>query len=570
MLAHRRLAVIDPSEAGAQPMLLDDAGLGERGRGRYAVVYNGELYNDAELRDGLDREGVRFRSACDTETLLRALAAWGIDGLRRLRGMYALAFVDRVAKRLVLARDPMGIKPLYYAVGEAEVSFASEPGPLLGALERTPEPDLCTVSAYLTTIRTTVGSRTLFAGVRSVLPGEVLEFDLSGGEALLARRLNIDPDDVERSGDGLGIGSVGALMDDSVGRHLRSDVPACALLSGGLDSSIIVALARRRATGEVRTYCSGHAEGADSEDLPFARVAAEHFGTRHTEAPVTRTMFVERWPEMIGRMGVPLSTPNEVAINEVARRLRRDGQVVALSGEGADELFGGYEAPMRLALAWERSWAESRGNRGDGEEKCRAAARFQVESNAWMPVDLKAEVLRPEVWRVVEGDGALFGWYADQMGECLRCAEGLAAHLMFHRRVNLVGLLGRLDTATMLESVEGRTPFADACVCAWAERLPMERRYTEASGSPRTKVALREGFAGCLPSSIVSRAKASFPLPFQDWLVDHAGVLRSSEFARVLFREEAVDQVCRDPAALWRLAWPMINVSMWGDRWFRS
>ncbi|MFN7021967.1 MAG: asparagine synthase (glutamine-hydrolyzing) [Phycisphaerales bacterium] len=570
VLAHRRLSVIDPSEAGAQPMLLDDPELGERGRGRYAIVYNGELYNDAELRQDLAAEGAQFCSGCDTETLLRVLSGWGIDGIARLRGMYAFAFVDRVRRRLVLSRDPMGIKPLYYAVSDDGVIFASEPGAVLGAMERPPAPDLATVSAYLSTIRTTMGSRTLFAGVRSLVPGEVLEFGLSGGEVCLTVRLIVEPADVARRGDPSVLGCVEALMDDSVRRHLRSDVPACALLSGGLDSSIIVAIARGQSRGEVRTYCSGHAQGAESEDFGFARIAAAHFGTKHTEAPVTRAMFVERWPEMVGRMGVPLSTPNEVAINEVARRLRRDGQVVALSGEGADELFGGYEAPMMLARTWERSWAETWGRRADDEEKCRAAAGFQVESNAWVPPEAKAAVLRPEVWRSAEHDAALLGWYADEMGACQRSAEGLAAHLMFHRRVNLVGLLVRLDTATMLESVEGRTPFADACVCAWAERQPMERRYTEAAGSPRTKVALREGFSACLPESIVSRPKASFPLPFQGWLGDHVSVLRSSEFARALFREEAVEQVCRDPAGLWRLAWPMINVAMWGARWFRG
>ncbi len=570
VLAHRRLAVIDLSPAGAQPMVLDDPALGERGRERYALIYNGELYNDEELRQELRAQGACFRSLCDTETLLHALVKWGPEGVERLRGMFAFAMVDQVRNTLLIGRDAMGIKPLFYHAGLRDVIVASEPGPILEHPEMTAKPDLVGISAYFTTIRRTMGERTLFEGVKCLRAGEVVEFRLDGNECVIGRRWfnepSPQPPPTGRGGRGPVVRDV---IEDSVRRHLRADVATCSLLSGGLDSSIIVAIAREHSNGELRTYCSGHDDQAERGDLAYAEMVGAHFGTVHTAAAVTEGLFRERWPEMVRRLGVPLSTPNEVAINEVARRLRADGQVVALSGEGADELFGGYELPMRMAFEFEER-RRQRGIEASGHEEGEAGGAFQLMSNAWMTPEVKAEVFRPEVWRGLEEDSALYEWYAEEFDACARLCggSGLQAHLTFHRRVNLAGLLARLDTATMLEGVEGRTPFADTHVCAMAERMPMSEKYQLEGGLSRTKIALRESFRAMLPESVVVRPKASFPLPFQAWMKDSVSVVGRSEFARTLFRDAAIAQVMQSPGTLWNLAWPMINLAMWGERWW--
>jgi asparagine synthase (glutamine-hydrolysing) len=444
--------------------------------------------------------------------------------------------------------------------------FASEPAAVVAHPEVGARPDLVTVSAYLTTIRTVLGERTLFEGVRTLLPGEVIEFDLGEGRSAGQVTRTRHTSKATTGGD------VREVITDSVMRHLRSDVPACSLLSGGLDSSIIAAVMRRGlgARAEIRTYASGFDDGTEETDLGFARRVAGELKTVHTAAPVTREMFAERWRGMIDRMGMPLSTPNEVAINEVARRLRADGQVVALSGEGADELFAGYELPMMQAWEFERRRRE-RGNEAsrDGGED---GGLFQLRSNSWIAPEAKAVVLRPEVWRGVEQDAALRAWYSSEFAAIAEGCEGVQTHLSFHRRVNLTGLLQRLDTATMLEGVEGRTPFADVVVAGLADGLPMERKFVPGEGGnagrAQTKIALREAFAEWLPREVVERPKASFPLPFQSWLVDHTRSLRESALAKALFGEAAVESVCADPGRMWSLAWPMINVAMWGERWW--
>lgn len=573
VLAHRRLSVVDLSSAGHQPMRI--GGAAARATGGW-LVYNGEIYNDADVRRELAALGGAFVSGCDTETVGAACRAWGVEGAtRRLRGMYALAWFDEAAQTLTLARDPIGIKPLYYTLlagagGARGLVFASEIGAILAhpLVQRRPDP--VAVSAYLTTIRTTMGERTLYEGVRVVRPGEVLRFDLRDAGLAMARSR------VDASGWGQrlegGVERVRDVVRESVRVHLRADVPTCALLSGGLDSSIVCSVAHEHVRS-LHTFCSGAPEGAGeasgSEDFAFARAVAARLGVSHTEAPVTREMFAARWREMVGRMGVPLGTPNEVAINEVARILRRTGHVVALSGEGADEFFGGYDTPLSMA-----KFHIERGNVDPG--------MFQLNSAAWAPLGSKPGLLNDKWWRDAGRDEELIATYRSEFDVTADEASGeaeargsrvdaLEVHLRFQQRVNLVGLLQRLDSATMLESVEGRTPLADVAVRGLAWSLPLGMKFEEArpsaSESPvtRTKIALREAFRDGLPREVVERRKASFPLPFQTWVADQAALIRGSAFLREVFSEAAIEAVAARPSGLWSLAWPMSNLAMWGE-----
>jgi len=313
-----------------------------------------------------------------------------------------------------------------------------------------------------------------------------------------------------------------------------------------------------------------------SPDFAFARLAAERLGTTHTECLVTPEMFRQRWEWMVGRLGVPLSTPNEVAIHEVAACLRRAGNVVALSGEGADELFGGYDQLLGAAARWV-----------DGGGVAAEGGLRALDAAAWVPRGAKGGFLRPVVWQAVEEDAGLVETYRDEYAECVEEAQGdgwrggerlMQAFLRMQRRVNLVGLLGRLDGATMLAGVEGRTPFADVRVMGLAEGLEMAMKFVggqtraapqsqAASLCHQTKIALRRAFEGVVPAEIVGRAKASFPLPFQEWMVDSADVVGGSGLVESLFEEAAVGMVRAEPGRVWGLAWPMINLAMWGRRW---
>jgi asparagine synthase (glutamine-hydrolysing) len=365
------------------------------------------------------------------------------------------------------------------------------------------------------------------------------------------------------------------VLADSLRRHLVADVGVCSLLSGGLDSAVLTALAVDEA-GPLATYCSGASE-VRGGDLEFARRLAHELGTDHTEVPVDAAGFEAGWTELIEHLGQPLSTPNEVAIHALSRRLRDDGHVVALSGEGADELFGGYEEALAVAARFEGSAPDFL-----------SGGRFQLESSAWISPAVKGQVLSEDIWQALEEDAFVVQEYERGFQRC-RAEAGeravpLDAHLRFQRRINLAGLLQRLDAATMLSGVEGRTPFADTSVVELAESLPMALKFdADAALAPRAsdaagtavstmaasgKLVLRRAFADRLPVEILERPKASFPLPFREWIVAEGSRLGRSPFAAAFFRGPLLKRVSADPGACWNYAWPMMNLARWGDRWW--
>lgn len=554
-LAHRRLSVIDPTPSGHQPMSTDD--------GRYVIVYNGELYNDEQIREELRASGVRFTARCDTQTVLHAVANWGFGAAKKLRGMYALAVLDTHERTVLLGRDPMGIKPLYTAwVGKGDhqsLVFGSEIPALLAHPSIECRPDWVTVSAYLSSIRTVLGRRTMFAGIETLEPGEwrQIPLDQPNREARFSYWDDWSPDDVNEQEASR---RVREAVIDSVHAHLRTDVPMCALLSGGLDSAITTLIAKRE-LGTLRTYCAGaRVEGFD-DDFHYARLLADELGTDHTEVVVDGDEFTSSWSSMIDRMGVPMSTPNEVAIHAVARALSADGCKVTLTGEGADELFAGYE-PVMMRL--HNAIADANGAQLD------SPGLFHLESNAWVSAEHKPAVLLPSVWERAEYDEPLRAQYTNAFESVARRGQTdspIQAHLRFLRRMNLPNLLQRLDTATMLASVEGRTPLADDRIASLAEGLSMDSKFI-AGNEARTKIALRDAFAADLPASIVNRPKQSFPMPFQSWVGRHAGILRSSVFAREVFTPGAIELVASQPERACMFAWPMVNLALWGERYW--
>ena len=565
LLGHTRLAVRDPGAPGAaQPMVSPC--------GRWVLVYNGELYEDAALRAALGPEvqaatgGAGFETRCDAETLLWLLTLRGIGALDRLRGMYALALLDVRDRVLWLARDPLGIKPLVHTVtSEGAFAFASEPAALLELDGVTAAPDLEMVSAYLATSRRSLFGRTLFSGVHAVRPGEVVRVELEtpwrGGQVVAdAGRFAAQVEHAEDARD-----HARSLLEESVRAHLVSDRPLCALLSGGLDSAIVtqLAAASRGAEG-LATWCAaGHEDGADiGPDPAAARLVAARVGTAHETVPVDRGMFVRQWREHVAHLAQPLSTPNEVAISEISRAIRASGAVVTLTGEGADELFGGYDGVLTAFDAHEAAGLAV----GDGHGL--SSARFHLEATSWIGPAAQEEALRPEL---ADASGFLIGAMEREF-EVQRLAAGpratrLEAHLRLQRVGNLTALLERLDAATMRHGVEGRTPFADLHVAAFADRLPMEQKFSldgplEARGS---KLVLRRAFADLVPPEVLSRPKASFPLPFDRWSAPVTARLMSSEFLGEIVRRETLADVVRRPTERWQQAWLLGNLALFGE-----
>lgn len=586
LFAHRRLSVIDPAH-GEQPMWSAD--------GRHLLIYNGELYNDAEIRRELARRHrIAFRTNCDSETLLAALATWGEAALPRLRGMFAFAFYDFVDDQMLAARDPLGIKPLYLAVIGREVVVASQPGAILAHPAMTAEPDLPVCSAYLSTIRTTLGRRSMFRGIETVLPGESVAISFRRGSPQIERRAYWS-EPMAPQGD-LSLDDAATLVReaviDSVQSHLRSDVPRCLLLSGGLDSAIIATICRDLGVHDIlQTWCAADESDCGGDRGHAVRLAA-HLGAAHHEVIIGEAEFRRAWLDLIALNRVPLSTPNETAIYAVAAALKPHA-TVALSGEGADELFGGYAMPLLCGLdaihaRQMNAWSEAAQQRYRAElrtqygtEALGAEAEHFLSANSWIHPARKAGLLTDGAATECAGDALLFKAIRSEFAAAESDLSPEQRLLRVQRRLNLTGLLGRLDTSTMAASVEGRTPFADVRLAEVASSLPFSLKFKvpRASdggwssaaralerGGVETKRVLRAAFARDMPLEILQRPKASFPLPFQQWLGPVAARLASRSKVGSMIRPEAVEALAADPSANWMALWPLCNLALWHEQ----
>ena len=558
-LGHTRLAVRDPrSELGQQPLLTPC--------GRYALVYNGEIYNDDAVRNRIRRQvqertgGAGFRSNCDAETMLWALAVEGLSALDRIQGMYALAFVDTKRGLCWLGRDGLGVKPLVYrATEDGGFAFASEPRALL-ALPGVPtavDPEM--MATYLATSRRSAFGRTLFDGVRCVAPGDVLRVELAHPERGPLRVASGNRFSSHVAGTGATDQDIARTVTDSVESHLVSDVPLCGLLSGGLDSAIITSIAAGRAPG-LATWCASGMENGEEigEDPAAARLVSAKFGTAHEAVAIRRDTYLREWRAHVEHLGAPLSTPNEIAIAEISRAIRASGKVVALSGEGADELFGGYGSVLAAFAA-----------HGGLDGAAITPGRLHLEICSWVSPAAQDNMLRPEFAGATEFlEGAMEAQFAAERLAAGPRASQLEAHLRMQRGTNLTSLLERLDAATMRHGIEGRTPFADQRVRVLADGLPMDQKFRvdlDGAAAMESKIALRRAFAGVLPEEIVRRPKASFPLPFDRWSSSVTTRLTSSPLLLQFVKRDVLAEVTRQPAEHWKLAWLLGNLALFGE-----
>jgi asparagine synthase (glutamine-hydrolysing) len=572
-LANRRLAIID-LEHGEQPMASED--------GRVLVVQNGELLNHEALRGELAARGHRFATRCDTEVLVHGYEEWGDGLLERLRGMFAVAIWDGADRRLLLARDRFGIKPLYWEAADGVLAFASE----LKALRRRPgfagRLDLDALDAYLA-FNTIPAPLTVFAGVRKLPPGHLLEWRPGREPAVRrwCRPAPVDAGDVRREDGATLAQELRDRLRDSVRAHLIADVPVGVFLSGGVDSCTLAALASEVSAAPVRTFSIGFEERSFDE-LERARLVARRYGTDHHEV-VLRPDAATLLPEIVDAFDEPFADSSAVPTYAVSQ-LAAGHVKVALSGEGGDELFGGYFTYVADLLApyarvpaqvvrplVERLPSSSRRVSLEYRAKrfVRAAGLAPLERHhGWK------EILAPEVRAELLGRRStdpvdlLRARYAETEG-----AEPLARLQDVDVGIYLPDdLLVKTDRASMAHSLEVRVPFLDPVVAELALALPTRHKVRGLA----KKVLLRRAAAPLLPRQIVTGRKRGFSIPAAAWL--RSDLL---PMARDLLSPEALRRDgLLDPAPVTRLLdehvarrednsralWGLLCFALWRER----
>ncbi len=591
-LGHRRLSIIDPSSAGAQPM----------SEASCHITYNGEVYNYRAIRAELGDAGYHFATHTDTEVVLQAYRAWGLDALHRFYGIFAFALYDEQRQELHLARDRLGVKPLYWAEVDGNLVFSSELKTVInfpGFMRRL---DVEAVSAFLS-LRHPAETKTYFAGAHALAPGSILSCRV-GGEiqmrqwwspgACRSRRVR-RPGDRDR---------VRRRVIRAVHRNMVSDVPVGAYLSGGLDSSVILNVMTGATDSPVHAFTAGFDHPRFDESEYAAQVSARYGAIQHT-VQITPDSYVNEIRRLIRFKDQPLGMHNEVAAHLLARHASRSVKVV-LSGEGADELFCGYGRIFRTPLDWRRlqiirwlpSWARKLATRRLGLEsdaEVRSAFDLFFQRYTYFPAAEKLALFRPEVRQTLGEDARVRRVLRQAFDESV----GGSLHDRISRvflSVHLPGLLMMMDTTGMAAGVEVRVPFVEHDVVLTALELPrasklrwrspaaalraMLRPIAEFSEfADETKSELRRAFARELPDHVVRRPKVVFAVPLNEWFQGQLGeqferfVLADDARSRSLFDHDALREWVRrcgdgSDSRFGRKAWLLLNLEFFLREYF--
>jgi len=569
-LVHKRLTILDTSRRGRQPMWSAD--------GEVAITFNGEVYNFLELRADLEAQGHTFETQTDTEVILRLYQVYGEGMLPLLNGMFAFAIWDRPARSLFVARDRLGIKPLYYRLDGDGLAFASEIKALLALSPDKPAVNLEMLDAYMS-VGYVPTERTLFRGIEKLQPGWCMRVDRDGPRLRQYWDLELAPD--ESMSEEECVRRATELLRDSVRLQLRSDVPLGVFLSGGVDSSAVVALMSEMGIKDIRTFTVAYDFGPAYDETRYARQVAEQFKTRHREVFVTPREFQDFIPSLIWHMDEPVTESAAVSLFFVSKLAREDVTVV-LSGEGSDEVFGGYPIYKYMAAleSYRRLPAALRGkvinpalNLLGGKWRKYTELSDQPLDRRYTGVSFyetptKDSLYRPEVRALFNGHGmpGLVGEYYDK-------TEGLDPLLrMMYLDVKSWlpdDLLIKADKMTMATSIELRVPFLDHRVVEFGGTIPPRYRIKGWT----TKHILKKAMEPYLPKEILYRGKMGFPTPlalmFKGEMRDYvSGVLGSDRsLDRGYFRPEAVRSMLAEHAAgthdHHRVLWQLLVLEEW-------
>jgi asparagine synthase (glutamine-hydrolysing) len=596
VLGHRRLSIVDLSPAGAQPMVSSC--------GRFVISYNGEVYNTEELKPELEAAGRQFRGYSDTEVIVEGVALWGVEPtIKRLIGMFAMALWDRRERTLYLVRDRLGIKPLYWADFDGRLLFGSELKALRADRGWSPELDRSALTAYLR-FGYVPTPLTIYQGVKKLPPGTILTACARRAPTITAYW---SLEEVARGGQDMrfkggeeeAAEALDALLRDAVRRRMIADVPLGAFLSGGIDSSTVVALMQAQSTHPVRTFSIGfHEHGYD--EAQNAAAVARHLGTEHTELYASPKHTLEVIPQLADMYDEPFADSSQVPTYLVSK-MTREHVTVALSGDGGDELFAGYTRYFRGKALWRTIDAAPQALRN-----LAACGVRTLSPAAWSALGtVIPEQHRPaqfgdkmhKLAGVLSGEPEASAFYRQIVSlwvdpgmvvtagseptgllEDVR-AQKLVPH--FIERMQYLDtltylpddILTKVDRASMAVSLEARVPLLDHRVVAFSWSLPPELKARKGVG----KCLLRRVLSRYVPTGLVERPKMGFVMPIHSWL---RGELR--DWAEDLLDERRLAQDGILEAAVigtrWRehlegrrnwqsQLWAVLMFQAWKERW---
>ncbi|HET8860231.1 asparagine synthase (glutamine-hydrolyzing) [Marivirga sp.] len=523
-LGHRRLSIIDLNPQSNQPMSAED--------GRYQLVFNGEIYNYKLLRQELESKGVQFKTESDTEVLLQLLIHEGKDALNILNGFFAFAFYDQQKEEMLVARDRFGIKPLYYLEDEDRFIFASELKAILKfGIEKTI--DTTSLYTYLQ-LNYLPAPMSMVKGVKKLMPGKYAIVKKKSIEINSYYELkNTFEKPFQGSYEDAQV-QLKELMEKAVERRLVADVPLGTFLSGGVDSSIISTIASKKVDG-LHTFSIGYKGNSFFDETEYANAVAKHIGSRHQVFSLSLDDLYGYLPKMLKSLSEPFADSSALPVF-VLSQLTKENVTVALSGDGADELFAGYNKHAALYRLWHPGTKEKMvsslsplwnilpksrnnllGNLSRQLKKFADASQLDIQSQYWMLASLQTvrkatDLLSNTILEDIDFEA--FDLWKDQLLSTLS-SKSINQSLQLDQELVLQGdMLQKVDLMSMQHALEVRVPFLDHELVAFANSLPEEFKVN----GKRKKMILQDAFRDILPVKIYNRPKHGFEVPLLDWL----------------------------------------------------
>jgi asparagine synthase (glutamine-hydrolysing) len=581
----RRLSIVDLA-TGHQPISNEDGSL--------YIVFNGEIYHHLAVREQLIARGHRYSTHSDTETILHAFEEYGADCVQHLRGMFAFAIWNRNTKTLFIARDRLGIKPLYYKLTPERLLFGSEIKVVLAHGGIRPEFNRAALPEFLA-FGYLSGTDTFYSGITKLPPGHTMTVG-PDGHAEIRQYWDMDASHLHESRDETYyVRSYRQLLEGAVESHLMSDVPLGMFLSGGLDSSAVAALMTKIRREPIETFSVGYSEQTYSE-LPYAHTVARHINSKHHEVMVTEQDFFNALPHLIWHEDEPIVWPSSVSLYFVAR-LARERVTVVLTGEGSDETLAGY---TRYAFTLKNA-AMDRVYRSVMPSPLRRLLRNQVATSSLLGATVRRKLEHTflgkdgEAWDSFYFDNFLTAFSAAEQSSLLteefarehapasaykdvlaywersatQAGPMLQRLLYTDIKTYLVELLMKQDNMSMAASIESRVPFLDHVLVEFATRIPREVQIKGLAG----KTILKKAVEDILPHEIIYRPKLGFPTPWSGWLAGprletiRAMLLEPRSLDRGYFRREAIERLFDEHRARHRdnydRIWRLLNLELW-------
>jgi len=598
IFGHRRLSIIDLNSHAKQPMVSSC--------GNYILVFNGEIYNYQKIKINLIEKGYIFYTASDTEVLLNAFIEYGIDCIQQFIGMFAFSIHDKRTDTYYIVRDRLGIKPLYYSIDNDKFIFSSEIKSILSLDNKIRKLDYKAVSSYLS-FRYPILNNTFFEDIHSLAPAHYIKVNKSNVETIeywnVAYKFKEQQKD---KGEAYYQAKLRELLESSVKYRMIADVPFGAFLSGGVDSSVITALMARNSSVPIKTFTIGFKEEGFNE-FEYANIIADKYDTDHKEIVVSGENYIETMEKLIYYKDAPLSVPNEVPLYLMSKELKKHITVV-LSGEGADEIFGGYGRIFRSPYDFKRM-KELDSSDLSNEEKREFSENFfkkymtdsfENEINHFMNIysytaypdkkELLNETLPLDIIEIELI--AKFMYYFDELSD-----DSYYNKLMYaFEKIHIVGLLHRVDMTTMAASVEARVPFVDHRLVEFAFTIPLKYKMKWANAEAKQisklqmsdkiseefdipKYILKKSYEDMIPDEILYRKKMGFPVPLNKWFGgdfnDYAKevLLSNNARARGIYNIENIekwlnsDRLSKDHSFAMKI-WMLINLELFSKKYF--